>query len=131
MITAIDTNVLLDILVPNEKFCDASVRALEDAYTAGSLVICGLVYAELCIQFITQRECDGFLESNGRSLAGTSLAAETSIRPVLCFQRLAPRFLERVEAQLRGLWAVVTEQITYCQILPRQRRFWERNMRAG
>ena len=56
MITAIDTNVLLDILVPNEKFCDASVRALEDAYTAGSLVICGLVYAELCIQFITQRE---------------------------------------------------------------------------
>ncbi|PYT23811.1 MAG: hypothetical protein DMG57_30775 [Acidobacteria bacterium] len=88
MITAIDTNVLLDILVPNEKFCDASVRALEDAYTAGSLVICGLVYAELCIQFITQRECDGFLESNGRSLAGTSLAAETSIRPVLCFKDL-------------------------------------------
>jgi hypothetical protein len=28
MITAIDTNVLLDILVPNEKFCDASVLAL-------------------------------------------------------------------------------------------------------
>jgi predicted nucleic acid-binding protein len=64
MITAIDTNVLLDILVPNEKFCDASVGALEDAATAGSLVLCDLVYAELCIHFSTQRECDGFLESN-------------------------------------------------------------------
>jgi len=64
MITAIDTNVLLDILVPNEKFCDASIRALEDADTAGSLVICDLVYAELCIHFTTRRECDEFLESN-------------------------------------------------------------------
>ncbi len=64
MITAIDTNVLLDILAPNETFCDASVRALEDADTAGSLVICDIVYAELCIHFSTQRECDGFLDSN-------------------------------------------------------------------
>jgi hypothetical protein len=31
MITAIDTNILLDILVPSEKFCDASVQALENA----------------------------------------------------------------------------------------------------
>jgi len=30
MITAIDTNILLDVLVPNEKFWDASVRALQN-----------------------------------------------------------------------------------------------------
>lgn len=64
MITAIDTNVLLDILVPNEKFCDASVLALENAASDGSLVICDLVYAELCIHFNTQGECDGFLNGN-------------------------------------------------------------------
>jgi len=64
MITAIDTNILLDLLVPNERFYDASVRALEDAATSGSLVICDLVYAELSIQFATQRECDAFLESS-------------------------------------------------------------------
>lgn len=64
MITAIDTNILLDILVPNEAFCDASVHAFEGAATSGSLVVCDLVYAELCIHFATQRECDGFLESN-------------------------------------------------------------------
>lgn len=64
MITAIDTNILLDILVPNEKFYEASATAIEDAASSGSLVICDLVYAELCIHFSNQRECDGFLESN-------------------------------------------------------------------
>jgi hypothetical protein len=44
MITAVDTNVLLDIVVPNEKFFEASVKALEDAAMSGSLVVCDLVY---------------------------------------------------------------------------------------
>jgi len=64
MITAIDTNILLDILVPNDKFCDASVGALESAAAEGSLVVCDLVYAELCIHFNTQSECDRFLQGN-------------------------------------------------------------------
>jgi hypothetical protein len=29
MITAIDTNILLDLLIPNDDFCDASAEALE------------------------------------------------------------------------------------------------------
>jgi predicted nucleic acid-binding protein len=61
MITGIDTNVLLDVLVPNEEFYNASVRAVENAASDGSLVVCDLVYAELCIYFDTQRECDSFL----------------------------------------------------------------------
>jgi predicted nucleic acid-binding protein len=64
MITAIDTNILLDILLPNEKFYDRSAAALETAASSGSLVVCDIVYAELCIHFATQRECDDFLESN-------------------------------------------------------------------
>ena|ERR1700733_4278045 len=64
MITAIDTNVLLDVLVPNEKFCDASIQALESAASEGSLIICDLVYAELCIHFSSQGECDRFLQGN-------------------------------------------------------------------
>src|ERR1700730_15925747 len=64
MITGIDTNVLLDILLPNEQFYDASAAALEDSATAGSLVICDIVYAELCVHFESQRDCDAFLESN-------------------------------------------------------------------
>jgi predicted nucleic acid-binding protein len=64
MITAVDTNILLDILVPNEQFYEASTNALQAAAGEGSLVISDIVYAELCIQFDTQHQCDLFLESN-------------------------------------------------------------------
>ena len=39
MITAVDTNILLDILIPNERFYDDSAEALENAAGEGSLVI--------------------------------------------------------------------------------------------
>jgi predicted nucleic acid-binding protein len=64
MITAIDTNVLLDILVPNQKFCEGAIQAVENSASSGSLVICDLVYAELCMHFAARHECDDFLESN-------------------------------------------------------------------
>lgn len=64
MITAVDTNVFLDVLVPDFAFCDASAQAIEDSLTAGSVVICDFVYAELCVHFATQRDCDRFLEEN-------------------------------------------------------------------
>ena len=64
MITGIDTNVLLDILVPNKRFYDTADAALQDSATAGSLVICDIVYAELCVHFESQRDCDDFLASN-------------------------------------------------------------------
>ncbi len=64
MITAIDANILLDILVPNEEFYEASAGALQDSAAEGSLVISDIAYAELCIQFETRQECDAFLESN-------------------------------------------------------------------
>lgn len=65
MITAVDTNVLLDILLRNPEFVDRSGKALEDATTAGSLVICDFVYAELCVAFDSQEECDEFLADIG------------------------------------------------------------------
>jgi predicted nucleic acid-binding protein len=65
MITAIDTNVLLDVLIPNEDFFDLSAAALQTSADNGSLVICDLVYAELCVHFSLQEDCDAFLQSNG------------------------------------------------------------------
>jgi hypothetical protein len=64
MITAIDTNVLLDVLAGDAAHCQPSAEALERAAAAGSLVICDVVYAELCVAFGSQRECDEFLEQN-------------------------------------------------------------------
>jgi predicted nucleic acid-binding protein len=64
LITAIDSNVLLDILIPNEAFADAATASIEDAASSGSLVVSDIVYSEICIQFGTQRECDNFFHSN-------------------------------------------------------------------
>ena len=64
MITAIDTNVLLDVLLPNDDFVDSAMAAIEESLTAGSLVICDVVYAELCVHFATQDDCDEFLAAN-------------------------------------------------------------------
>lgn len=64
MITALDTNVLLDILIPNELYFASCLAAIEKAAGMGSLVICDLVYAELCGQFQTQMELDRFLHEN-------------------------------------------------------------------
>jgi hypothetical protein len=62
MITAVDTNVLIDLLLPNEAFVRQSTMAVEQAATEGSLVICDVAYAELCAAFASQRECDAFID---------------------------------------------------------------------
>jgi predicted nucleic acid-binding protein len=73
MITAIDTNILLDILIPNEDYCLASARALEQAATRGSLVISDIVYAELCVYFDQQKDCESFLDANEIRVQALSL----------------------------------------------------------
>jgi predicted nucleic acid-binding protein len=55
---------LLDILVSSEDFCDASTGALEKAASAGSLVICDIVYAEFCVHFEGHRAYNAFLHDN-------------------------------------------------------------------
>jgi predicted nucleic acid-binding protein len=64
VISAIDSNVLLDILIPNDAFADAAAAAIEDAAAHGSLVVTDIVYAEICVQFPTHHDCDHFFNSN-------------------------------------------------------------------
>jgi predicted nucleic acid-binding protein len=75
MITAVDTNVLLDLLLPDKEFVDRSTLALEEAGAAGSLTVCDIVYAELCVHFPSQRLCDGFLEDAGIRVEALDRAA--------------------------------------------------------
>jgi predicted nucleic acid-binding protein len=51
MITAIDTNVLLDIFLPENKFTEPSANLIRRAYDEGALIICEIVYSELVPQF--------------------------------------------------------------------------------
>jgi len=51
MITAVDTNILLDIFFPDKTFASESARLLKIAYDEGALIVCDIVYAELVPQF--------------------------------------------------------------------------------
>ena len=43
MISAVDTNILLDMLIPNEEHMKGSKSLLEDCLEKGRLVICEIV----------------------------------------------------------------------------------------
>jgi predicted nucleic acid-binding protein len=51
MITFVDTNVLLDVFLPDPEWGEKSVRLLEQAFQEGSMIINEIVYAELAPQF--------------------------------------------------------------------------------
>ena len=65
MITAIDTTVLLDVLVDDAKHADQSERLLVEAYDHGSLIISPMVYAELVPQANGRTQLDKWLEQSG------------------------------------------------------------------
>jgi len=68
MITAVDSNVLLDLLVPGAPFGEQAERALTLAAHQGGLVVCEAVYAELAVQFASQDLLDHFLADAGLQL---------------------------------------------------------------
>lgn len=62
MITAVDTNILLDVLVPDAPQGDDSEQALTESFRVGATVISEAVYAELSVHFAVREELDRFLE---------------------------------------------------------------------
>lgn len=75
MITAVDTNILLDILIPESKFCLESKQLLDNATQKGLIVINEVVYAELSSQFESQQDLDCFLGDTGIRLIPTGKKA--------------------------------------------------------
>jgi predicted nucleic acid-binding protein len=126
MITAIDTNILLDILVPNERFYAASVSALERSASVGSLAVCDIVYAELCIYFEAQNECDHFLASNEIRVEALSREAHFLAGRVWrtyrqrggTRARILPDFLVGAHAQLQASRLLSRDRGFYGSLFP-------------
>ena len=68
MITAVDTNILLDVLIPDAPHGDESEGALAEALRAGAVVISDPVYAELAVHFPAREKLDRFLADTGLRL---------------------------------------------------------------
>jgi predicted nucleic acid-binding protein len=106
MITAVDTNIILDILIPGEPFGESSKELLDRHLSKGKLILCEVVFAELAARFPSEEELASFLAdtrmnlvySNGKSLymAGSRWAEyarkneRTRFSCGKCGQALAP-----------------------------------------
>ena len=108
MITAIDTNILLDILTGNAH-AQAALTALDKAATQGALTVCEIVYSELAAAFEgDQSLLDSFLKDAGvqfQSSSPSTLAAAGAAWRTYRNQggprtRLLPDFLIGTHAQL-------------------------------
>lgn len=126
MITAIDTNVLLDILAPDEKFVEPSAKALEEAAAAGALAICDIVYAELCAHFRVQRDCDEFLKQCEIRIEGLSRPASfLASRAWRSYRqqggrrtRILPDFLIGAHAQVQASCLLSRDRGFYREMFP-------------
>lgn len=72
MISAVDTNVLLDILIPSAPHGDESEQKLADAAQAGAVVISEAVYAELAAYFDAGEDIERLLTDTGLRLQPSS-----------------------------------------------------------
>lgn len=126
MTTALDTSVLLDVLVPDERYSELSAAAIETAATAGVLVVCDVVYAELSVYFPSRRECDDFLgdneiqvESLGRdALFLASRVWRTYRKQGGTRQRILPDFLIGGHAQVQAARLVTRDRGFYRSLFP-------------
>jgi len=76
MITAIDTNILLDILIPNSAHLQSSMRCLMNEARDDDLIVCETVYAELGSQFLSSRDLETFIHDTGIKIVSSN---ETSL----------------------------------------------------
>ena len=68
MISAIDTNVLLDVLLPVAPHATASATTLAQAHRSGAMIISEAVYAELASFFPGDPELRQFIADTGLRL---------------------------------------------------------------
>lgn len=68
MITAVDTNILFDILIPGEPHSESSKKLLDKYLASGKLILCEVVFAELAAGFPSEQELKLFLSETGMRL---------------------------------------------------------------
>ncbi len=72
MITAVDTNIFLDILLPDPQYQNVSLRSVKRGIREGVLIICEIVYSELSVFFPAKKELDEFLDDLNVSLKSST-----------------------------------------------------------
>ena len=82
MTTAADTNILLDVFIPDSVHTLESGEALHAARQRGPLLICDVVYAELVPNFASREALDAALRTIGATISpiDTDIAYTAGLR---------------------------------------------------
>ena len=82
MISAVDTNVLLDAFLPDQQYLQQSRRWLRSAYENGDILVCDIVYSELVPAFDSRAALDDALRSLNATVSpiDTDIAYEAGVR---------------------------------------------------
>ena len=84
MITAIDTNILIDVLEPDPQYGPASKEALKHCLHEGSVVACEVVWAEVATAY--GHAIDELLESLNRiNLRFLPMTIDASLESARCW----------------------------------------------
>ena len=73
MITAVDTNILIDVFFGSETFGEQSLERLKDAYDNGAIVISTIVYAELTAAIPNRSDLDRVLAASNVTTSNLSV----------------------------------------------------------
>ena len=82
MISAVDTSVLLDVFLPDQRYVQQSSRRLRSAYDSGDILVCDIVYSELVPAFGSRADLDDALRSLNATVSpiDTDIAYEAGMR---------------------------------------------------
>lgn len=93
MITAVDTSVLLDVFLADDRYGEQSKEQLRAAYDSGAIIICDIVYAELVPAFRDRGVLDRALQEINATTSpvDTAIAHDAGVRWMRYRQAGGPR----------------------------------------
>ena len=100
MITAVDTNVLLDLLIPGSSEMESAADQLEGAGGEGKLIVSEVVYAELAAYFSTGEDMENFMAQTGLEIVPS--LPQTLVRAGQSWSQYAKRRKKGLECSQCG-----------------------------